>query len=266
MRFSTFLFLGSIILVGAASAAWADEIQLVKTADLTARLYDGHSIDVLGIKIGMTPDQVRQIIATEYGVPAAEEQTNLSVTYKSITVSSQSYLNTLKARKEGDELIVSFGNPATGNTVVGVSRNLDFKDALTAPKLTALYAQLDSKYGQESLPKPQSFTPSLIFTSWAFNATTHIKCPNNSCITAYDTYTPGNMASYQRSMETGQFVVIQADLFPHEADSSRAKRLQLALDDQASKFLSSQEALKQLQAAGEAAYAAKAKAQDAPKL
>jgi len=269
MSFSRRLFLGSIlILVGGTNTAWADEIQLVKTADLSPRVYDGHSIDVLGITIGMTPDQVRKIISTEYGAPPVEEQTNLSITFKSIVVSSQSYLNTLKAQKDGgaDQITVSLGSPATGNTVVGVSRALDFRDPLTAPTMTALYAQLDSKFGLESVSKPKSYTPSLFFTSWAFNATSHVKCPNDLCITASDTYNPGSMDQYRRTMATGQFVVAQADLFPLETDSSRAKRLQLAIDDQASKFLSSQEALKQLQAAGEAAYAAKAKAQDAPKL
>ena len=51
MSFSKRLLLGSIfILVGGAKTAWADEIQLVKTADLAARVYDGHSIDVLGTR------------------------------------------------------------------------------------------------------------------------------------------------------------------------------------------------------------------------
>jgi len=267
MRFAKCLFFGSVILVGGANTAWGDEIQLVKTADLTARIYDGDSIDILGIKIGMTPDQVRTIIATEYGVPPVEEQTSISITYKSITVTTQSYLDTLKAQKPGnaDQISVSFGNPATGNTVVGVSRHLVFADPLTAPKITALYAQLDAKYGPESVPKPISFSPDLFVVKWAFNASGHIKCPFDLCITANDTYAPGNMTEYQRTVATGQHVVVQAGLFPYATDSSRASRLEIAIDDQASKARSSQEALTQLQAAGEKAYAT-AKPQEAPKL
>lgn len=249
----------SLFLAGTALAV-ADDMTIARSADPVIHSYPDRAIDVLGIKPGMSAEQVKEILAQEYGGETSEERSIISSKHYSVEMRSRPYLSALTAAKSGDRIKVVFGTPGTGSTVVAVTRTLTFGDPRSAPRLDEVQAQLEAKYG------PQSQARGGTRSAWVYDGSAQVRCTSNACPLAYGSFSPDNARFYQQSMAKGQHLVIQADLYGHRGDPSRAGTLKVTLDDQAGKARTLEEAFKQIRAAAVDAYERTATPRQAPKL
>jgi hypothetical protein len=97
-----------------SSIAGAEEMTLRKSADPVVHQYPGHALDVLGVVPGMSAYEARKRIAAEYDTDPSETETALTLRYRSVSMSTQSYVSELRAGKDDDRIIVYLGTPATG--------------------------------------------------------------------------------------------------------------------------------------------------------
>ncbi len=249
----------SLLLAG-TTLATADDITITRSADPVIHSYPERAIDILGIRPGMTAERVREILREEYGGETTEEQTSIVFRHNSIEVRSRPYLSVLAAAKGEDRIKVVFGSPGTGGTVVAVTRTLTFSDPLSAPRIDAIRAQLEGKYG------PRSHAGGGTRSAWVYDASAQVRCANNACPLAYGSFSPSNARPYQQSVARGQHLIIQADLYGHRDDPSRARTLKVTVDDQAGKVRTLDEAFRQGRAAAIATYERSAMPRQAPKL
>jgi len=255
----------AVAAAGFYSSAWADDTTLTETAKPAIRTYAGHAVDVIGISPGMTVAAVTALIQKKDNFAPAATTGNIGLTYKSISMGSQSYTTELEASAPNDDLHVFFGTPSTGNTVVGIDRTITFPDAETAPVLTELEQQVENKYGLQSSSKRNEGYPSLQ-ENWVFNSQSLQGCQNSFCPAATAQFDPSQMQSYADSTQIGIVLNIEAKFYVSSSDPSRAASLEITIDDEGNKFLTANEAVKQLTAAGEAAYNKEATPQQGPSL
>lgn len=249
----------SLFLAGTMPAA-ADDVTIVQSADPVVHSYPGRAIDVLGIRPGMTAEQVKGILSKEYGGETTEEQTSIVSQHNGIEVRSRPYLSGLTAAKGEDRIKVVFGTPGTGSTAVAVTRTLTFSEPRNAPRLDAIQAQLEAKYG------PQSQAGGGARSAWVYDASAQVRCAYNACPFAFGSFSPSDARPYQQSVARGQHLIIQADLYAHRGDPGRARMLKVTVDDRAGKARTLGEALKQVRAAAIATYERSATPRQAPRL
>ena len=252
----------------AAAPAMADEMTLVQSAKpAPLRSYPGRSVDILGITLGMTQEEVTAILKKEYGGDPEVSMPTIGVKYNGIPIQSQAFLSMMTAAKAdgNDRINVAFSFPTTGSRVVGISRTLVFRDSLTAPRVTDMFDQLHAKYGLGSLLRPKSFVQTLTFESWGLGATGPVKCPNDICPTPYARM-DSNTTLQQNAVKADLLVVIQANVHNGGPDPSRVQQLEVTMEDNENELLSANQLAAQMKAAAEAAYAKKAVPAAAPKL
>jgi len=257
-------FVIALLSIISSTASRADETNVVQSASPVVHKYEGHATDVLGISTGMSLEDARRRIVAEYGADPIETKTKLSIQYRSIPMNTQEFVSQLQANKGRDSITVYLGTPATGGAVVGITRNVQYDDPVTAPLIDSVFGQLDEKYGKESTPS--RFGNGLIRTVWIFGPDTELSCQQWSCGDASPSLDPGSLQAYTYVLSQGKQFRIMADVFPAQQDHTRVNQLTITVDDVASKALTLKEALKQLQAAAEAAYAKNATPQRGPKL
>ncbi len=235
------------------SSAFAEQMTIKKTANPIAVAYPGVSIDILGVKPGMSVDAVKKVLIANYHSQPTSTSALTSMTYRTVNVSSQTYVTSLKVQdKHGGSMTVYFGGPATGNTVVEVDRVLVFPDVKKAPTVAAVRAALDKKYGPESWTTAHG-----AYIKWAFGKSGHTRsCSNGWICEAGGSFNPDPLdcARYKREMSSGDYVTVQADLSTSGQDSSRLYNLTMYLSDEADKAISCNAISKQIHAAAIAAY------------
>lgn len=259
----------------AAAVAWtcpvfAENMTIKQTAKPLEYTYPGVSLDILGLKLGMTLGQVEKTIAGYSKNKPTLTSANMSMTYKTVTVASQNFTSKLVVQKDGQNSItVYFGSPATGNRVVHIDRVMYFPDTKTAPTIKVLNAALDKKYGP---PTKTELSPTKLYRLWDFGRhKLRASCPKSDdafCEAVsygygawgdqrYDPhensyYSPAHL--YRKSYAFGNYVNVAANISAAGDDSSRVRKVLLSLSDQADEAITYDQALKQLQAAAIAAY------------
>ena len=260
------ILLACVLTALLSSAALADDMTLTKAASPVAHDFGGHQVDVLGIKLGMTPDEARPILQQYCGEQAPNEtQARLGISYNSVTVSSQPFLAQMRCQKSEGWVDVFFGNPTIGGVVIAMDRQLNFLDEKTAPPMTGLSSTLVAKYGAVSDPQQRQFggNASTAFF-WVYEDAQARPCPNDMCPTIFgDPQLEANSAPEQ--LADGIQASVQATVGRASDDASRASYLQLVVVDQRNLVLAAKTANEQLTAAAKTDYKKEAVAQ-MPKL
>lgn len=265
-----------------SAAATAADVTVKQTVKPLQYAYPGVSLDILGLKLGMTPDQVEKVLAAYSHDKPTITMAKMGVTYKDVTETSQSFISEIAvAKNSNDKIAVYFGSPATGNEAVSINRTITFPDEKTAPTAGVLIKALEKKYGT---PTKTPALPILTFMQWDFGQhslrASCQKASDDYCDAVggpynpwgyslnydpkYDDYySPGHLN--RKSYAYGNYVYIEASLGNNTSASDRLGQIQLSLSDQADEAITFNAALKQLQAAAVAAYD-KEKPGAAPKL
>ena len=242
---------------------------LKKSADPVPARYPGASLDVLGIRPGMTVDAVqRQLISFYKSAPRSTTDT-VTLDYRNIVVAtSQPYVSALTDhnKSDTDQITVQFGNDATGDTVISVGRTLTFS-ADAGPKVKEIRAALEKKYGFATTP---GGTDQPI---WIFGQNDRLKsCPRAGC-----SCNPGFVRESGRSLateiedakevvSTSEHVCVKATVSRFLSDNSHANQLVVLLSDPADVLLNAQQARRQMYAAAVADYKKIVKPEKVPTL
>ena len=230
--------------------------------------YPGVSLDVLGVKPGMSLDAARKVLIANYHSKPTSQSGQLSLTYKSVNMTSQPFVTSLTVSdKQGGSMTVYFGTSATGNKVVEVDRVLVFPDPKSAPTVAAVRAALDKKYGPETKTELDEYEDWLF---WSFGKTGHASSCSKKRQCDFANGAPqcsgSTYAIYNKEMSSGDYVYIQVGLSKSGQDTSRSSKLTIFLSDQADKYISCNAASKQIHAAAVAAYKKESTPGAVPKL
>lgn len=238
------------------SSALADQMTITQTAKPIEFSYPGVSLDILGIKPGMSVDAA-QMAANSFYKSESEPfipATTWPYSYKSITMFSQKYISRgMKvSRLNRDSLTIQFGSPATGNVVLAVTRVVFFNQK-TAPTVKEMLSALVKKYG------PATSNDGHGRLSWYFGKNGIIKTfsGTGSCASPGDGLANDEnftMDDDKRFLLQGVDVCIGAEVTSPTLDQSRVELLSITLNSPAEKDLDETQAVKQLRAAAVAAY------------
>lgn len=250
--------------------AFASNVTVEQTAKPFEYAYPGVSLDIRGLKLGMSVQQVEKTIAGYSKNKPAIYTTNMWMQYKTVTVTSQNFLWKLVVQKDGwNSITVYFGSPATGNEVVHIDRVMYFPDPKTAPTIEMLNAALDKKYGPVT---KTPISPTKSYRLWDFGPhKLRTSCPNEDndyCEAVsygygvwgeqfYDPHENSRQSpAYlcRKSYAFGNYANVAANIEAAGDDPSRVQKVMLSLSDQADEAITYDQALKQLQAAAIAAY------------
>lgn len=264
------LLLLATALVAMAASAHADGIVITQTAKPTIRVYPGRSIDILGIKLGMSPEQVIEIVRKEYGVEPDIQKETSQLNYKGTQIETAEYIKGFRAIKNNgsDVIYGNFAYPSSGNGVVGVKRQLSFYQVQTAPEMNAMFEQLTFKYGQTSVPRENRGAPTVhsYYLNWQLGTTGTVACKNNKeCEKPYVELRT-DTTDLVRSIAVGSFINMEAVVLQSKEDPSRVDQIDITIEDVENKLLSVRQLTAQLSAAAEAAYRKQAVPSSAPKL
>lgn len=254
--------------VSVFSPARAEELALQKSASAIEAKYNGLDMGILTLGPTMSAAEAKAALIKEYGDVLNVSEGTIGISYKSIPLESQVYTTRIAATKPGDEISVLFGTPATGNTVVNMTRRLTFEDARTAPEAGAVLAQLVSKYGNPSHNKPAvtGRASEMYRLTWVFDTKGPKPCPTSGCWAVYSSFQVDQLADEKRRLATGHAVEIMATAFTHSSDGNRVRTLEVTANYVANKVLTLEEAFQQFQKAGEELYRKSATPAAAPKL
>lgn len=238
---------------------------LKKTAPPINAVYPGVSLDILGIKPGMSLKAAKSIMASYYKAePSSYPLVSLKLPYKNVIfVNSLPYTSELyyNNKNSTDTIAVYFGNQSTGNSVVAIDRTLTF-GVKTAPKISTIIAALDKKYG------PQTQNPGETDSwHWVFGKHGLLKsCTKNGCPCDVSHVDVATYWSLKKDMSSDEYACVDAMVKPTSLDHSRAATLEVLINDPADKALTRKEANKQMHAAAVTIFAKEVKPEKLPKL
>ncbi len=248
-------------------------VTIKQTAKPFVYQYPGVSLDILGLKLGMSVQQAEKVLAAYSKNKPVISKKSLSLSYKTASVSSQYFIWKIAVDNgQGGGITLFFGSPATGNNLLHIDLKMVFPDAKKAPTLKATDAALYKKYGPAT-KTPAS--PTDTYIQWVFGQHNLKKsCPkaDDSHCDAVNFYNdPGAYAFfgyandptgdptlstlYRKSNALGNYVDVEAQIQSASEDASRVANVYLSLNDQAEAAITSDLALKQLQTAARAVYA-----------
>lgn len=239
----------------AAHQARAEPVTLKLVAPPAVHHPPGRALDVAGIVPGMSPDEVRAVLAKTYGdVQAIQE--NVGFQDQGVDVASQNFVTRMAARRDNDEVTVWFGTPTTGNAVVEVTRQTNYGNAADAPELTAVRAQLVAKYGPPALDAPAVGTGELKILAWSYQGDKPVACPAMACRTDLtDGLNLADLTNYRRVVKRGFDLTVTGMMLAGIGDSSRAASVIVTVSDTATKLKTAESAMAQMRAAAHPAPA-----------
>ena len=262
----------------AATMAWAapaladnnSTMTIKQTAKPFVYQYPGVSLDIVGLKLGMSVQQAEKVLAAYSKNKPGISKKSLSMSYRTAKVSSQYFIWRIAVDNgQGGGITLFFGSPATGNKLLHIDRKMVFPEATKAPTLKATDAALYKKYGPAT-KTPAS--PTATYIQWVFGQHNLKKsCPkadDSNCEAVNFFNDPGQFAFfgyandptadptlYRKSYAFGNYVDVEAQIHSAGADASRVGSIYLSLNDQAEAAITTDLTLKQLQTAARAAYA-----------
>jgi hypothetical protein len=137
----------------------------------------GHTIDILTLTPGMTPQETREALLS---LPApetiAEKKTTFAVASRGVKVQTAEFVETMSSGANSDRVSVSFTGPASDNQVFAVMRNARYPDVLSAPALETIVEALVSKYGAPSYNAREFYDASTQELMWVFKAEEQPSC------------------------------------------------------------------------------------------
>ena len=231
----------------AASPASAEQVMLRQTAQPTVYRPSGRAVDVLGISPGMAPDAVRAILEKQYG-DVNTIQENMGLEYRGVVVATQNYITRMTARKGGDDIVVWFGTPTTGNSVVEVTRQLTFPNSTQAPFLAEVRKSMTDHYGPPAFTGPAVATGEVELMAWSYKGDQPSGCQLSSCRADFsEGLTVPDMPNYQRALRRGHDLTIIGMILAGMTDPNRASSVVNTVSDAATKERTLEAAIKQMQ-------------------
>lgn len=260
------LLLITSCLMSAQSLAFADCIQsqwehcfkvkLKKTASPLPLpvTHPGVSLEINGIMLGMSQKPVMDVLAAKKYKQYTRRNTVASYTYKDVSAQSQSFLYELDANGTIDSVTVYFGTPATGQTVIGISRAIQFFDnSNTEPTIKQVIAALDQKYGPVHVHSP-TYDPSMYWLYGKNGLQKKCKTVGCPCQPAFG-LPGGSLNPFSVAVPPkGQYVCLSARIQDSMSKNGYAHQLNLDLGDSAETVFTSMEAFKQLRAKAVSSY------------
>ena len=260
------LVLGVIaILLAGTCPTFADQMTITQTAKPIQFTYPGVSLDILGIKLGMTEADALKIISEDssYKLNPQVQFSSMFNRKKGISMWSQSFPFSITARdKNGGDIVVYLATPATDNEVVDVELSLVYPNDKNAPTLAGFKAALDKKYGPDTKELISSTGGVML---WVFGEAGHLgSCPKASgmfCDVSGPGYgagtnpTEGALYSNNRSYLEGNDVFVEVSYALCSFGPIRISNAQISLSNEADKAISDEAAAKQIAAALVAASA-----------
>lgn len=270
--------LGALAIATAwSSTACASPMTLKQAVKPIHYAYPGVSLDIIGLKLGMTPQQAEKVLTTYTKASPNIDTGTVEGDYKDVSVTSQKFMSDISVNKSDyDRISISFGGPVFGDRLVSIKRDITFPNPQTAPTLKAVIAALNKKYGATT---KTSISPTPSTMLWIFgknklkascSQSDDQYCNANSQmfdVTGVYTYSSGqeNPNPEQQSRESGNYVYIEADITAQSSDPSRISELTVFLTDQRGEADTFDATMKQMYAAAVAAYN-KNKPEAPPKL
>lgn len=257
------------VLVAGQQAAAADlVIEPQKTTEPVSRSFPGRDIDIVGLSRGMTPQQVTAKLKAD--MPDAEIRSDMltvGLNYKGATVKFQSYTGAITANGGDANGLISlyFGSPASGNQLIGLQRNVDYRDPFKAPTREDMVAALTAKYGK---PSGQSQSEKLTTLTWLVKDAGDFACPVDPgrkvpmCPVSVVSHRD-NPDTAEKAMKAGFKVGISATLYT-KADSNKLSSLVVTIEDYENVVLATNAADAQLKEAVDKQFSSSSAAK--PKL
>ncbi|HYW76795.1 MAG TPA: hypothetical protein VFA48_09240 [Gammaproteobacteria bacterium] len=264
----------------AATMAWAAPalannnstmtVTIKQTAKPFVYQYPGVSLDILGLKLGMSVQQAEKVLAAYSKNKPMIFKKSLLLSYKTVRVSSQNFIWKIAVDNgQSGGITLFFGSPATGNKLLHIDLTMGFPDATKGPTLKATDAALYKKYGPAT---KTPVSPTDTYIQWVFGQhnlkkscpyVDDIPCdavnfgndPGQYAFFGYDNDPTADPALYRNSYAYGNYVDVEAAVHPAGEDASRVGSIYLSLNDQAQQAITSDLSQKQLQTAARAAYA-----------
>lgn len=184
-----FLAAAAALLISASPALAEHSMTLTKTANPILPSYPGTSLDILGIKPGMSVNATKSKLKAFYGTEPSVSSWGYPFLSAGLSFRSQPYVVELRDQRTNantdDSIIVTFSLPTTGDTVVSVDRTIDFVKKKSQPTVKQIFSALDKRYGKETGSR-QAWS-----AAWMFGKHGLLKhCPNGHgecrCDTSYD--------------------------------------------------------------------------------
>lgn len=246
--------LGSVALVSQAHAQAISRtptpLEFRKTAD-TSRPYLSQ-VDVLGVRPGMSVDEVRQVLAREYPNRQVQEfTTSISINFRGVRISSTEFVRKFEvADGNRSSMRVVFSSPTIGNVVESVQRGLYFSNDLNAPTPEALFEAVNQKFG-----RPTAFRGSIMDADnryFIFGpqglVPGGVSCPFGNCnFHASDNLSLGDA---DRQLAAGNHLTVFAGVRRNPTDNQRAESIQLVIQDFFAAARSIRESVSQLEMHG----------------
>lgn len=200
-------FLGPIALLLVAPATYGQgasfptldtRVALVQKFQPVLRSYPGVRADMLGIRTGMSVIKAEAVAAKSYGGKTKPfvSQLSDSLIYGpgNFTIQSRPFVGSVSfTRSRGimlDMLELHFGSPVTGNTLLGMTRNISYSPTRSqkTPSIRLIKSLLVRKYGP---PSYQSQTQEGGLTmGWVFGQTKRFACKTDGCVGGHFTGVP----------------------------------------------------------------------------
>lgn len=263
-----------------SATACAGSMTLKQTVKPIHYAYPGVSLDVVGLELGMTPQQAVKALASYTKANPNITNGTVGAQYKDVSVTSQKFKSEISVDNgDHDEIYIYFGGPVFGNRSLSIKREISFPNPKTAPTLKAVIAALKKKYGAVT---KTSISPTPSTMLWVFGQhELKASCSQsadqycNAISQMFDvagvyTYSPGQKNGGvdnpgQKSRSSGNYVYIEADISAQSSDPSRISDLTVSLTDQRGEADTFDATMQQMYAAAVAAYG-KNKPEAPPKL
>lgn len=264
MRNFAWAFVAAAALLIWAPQAFAEQSMTMKqTAEPVQTTYPGLSLDILGIKPGMSVDATKAVLASFYGTAPNVNTITWSGGYNGIQMTAQPTVRTMSGVKSTNDITdstnVTFGAPSTGTTVVSVYRQIAFNTAKSQPTLDQTFAALEKKYGKESQPRTKADTYA-VTASWVFGKSGHLlnTCPglgnssNRQCYCPTD-FDAGNVKPFEFLLAQNKYLCILTVMSVSTEDTNRVTGITIAIASPIDMLISAKAAIQQFQAAAIAA-------------
>lgn len=226
---------------GGSFSAAAEELFLPKVIfPASHAALAGRAIDILDLVPGMDGAEVKAALSALHSADSiVEQQTSFRVASRGVTVQTADFLKSITAGKEDDSIEVSFTGPASGVQAFSIERTLRYADVLSAPTLDSIFDALETKCGVPSmrstdLYRPNPNNPAKLV--WAYSGGGQVPCrylqagQGPGCALLLGRYDPSSLQHTATSRLDFDYVVT-ADIWPHEADTSKVRLFRVEVFD-----------------------------------
>ncbi|TAL80977.1 MAG: hypothetical protein EPN46_03025 [Candidimonas sp.] len=180
-----------------------DKVSLVQNFQPVFRSYPGVSADSLGIRTGMTVSKAEAIAEKNYGTKSKPSVSHLSDTLiydpGNFSIESRPFISYVSfSHWMGimlDSLTLHFSSPVTGNTLLGMSRQISYYQSasIKTPSVSTIKTRLIKKYGPTSY-QSKARDGGLII-GWIFGQKELFICKTHDCMGGHFTGVPNFFSS-----------------------------------------------------------------------